>query len=1221
MKPDIICVQETFFHDYNVFNIPNYTHVINNRGFEKRGGLAIYIHNSFTFRNVETPIVEEEYQKIDIVINNQIFTLINYYNPCKKINLVNLNKLLENCQQNMIIVGDFNSHSYRWGSSKNDYNGKEIIKFIDHNNLVLLNDGTPTRIDPHTGNHSNLDLSLASITLASKIEWQVLPVLFGSDHYVIQINIYINTNKKNNTKCHNPDTTWSSKNVNWDIYKKIISSEIHPINDSTVQEQYNILTGSIRNAADKTMSKSHKKKTHFNPIPWWSEECDRAIKERNRAKNRLNRNLILHDLIDFKKKKALAQKIIRNTKSQYMLKYCNTLNRTSTIGKVWKQVKNINQSGQNLNKFSNLIDPENKTSSITSPLDKANLIAKHFQSIDNRLNDQEKDKRQLYEKEVIDKEITKDDVPNFYINLINESFTRQELTAAINDMKDTAPGKDGIKKIMVQNLPEVATNFLLHIYNSIWERGTFPNQWYTTIQVPIPKKGKEPTDPASYRPISLTSIICKIMEKMIKKRITWYFEKENIFNPFQSGFRKNRSTKDQLIRLETDIHKGLINKEYTTTVFLDLEKAYDLLWKKGLIYKLHKIGFRGNILKWTRAFLENRQCIVRIDDTYSDPYIIKNGIPQGSSISPILFNIMLNDIDLKDPLVKISLFADDITVWYSHPHLQYAEKRIQRAINQLSTWCSKWGLYPSPTKSAVIVFTNRINSVTEIKIQDIVIKQLNEYCFLGVWLDHRLTWKKHINYITERCSKRLNLLRCISGTTWGNNSEMLYMVYKGLIRSIFDYGCELYDSACITLKKQVDTIQYKALKIITGALKLTSLDAMLVECGEMPLSLRRKKLLNNYFIYLNFCNDNHPTKEILITCWQFEQCQWKPGEGPFIKRIKANTSMKIEKWNSCQSKYPFWHLPTPRVSFIVHTKMNKKSNNHHDLKDCSLEVISTLYADHLQIYTDGSKQSDESTGAAFYIPELNIKKYAKISPISIARAELTAIILALEWLDNLISLNVVILSDSLSALQAISSYKYEQSLVLEILYLLKHLERKRIHVYFEWIPSHIGLHGNEIVDQLANKATKRKCIDFDIPKNRKEHEHDNKYECIQDWQRIWDISTNGRYLYVIQNKVNNFYFPKNLNRKDETTLHQFRLGKCPLNVYLHELKKHDDGKCSYCNVLETIHHYIFECKRYEQLRRPMVQGIKKPYHISELLNSENNIQALLTFVRKSKRFT
>ena len=197
--------------------------------------------------------------------------------------------------------------------------------------------------------------------------------------------------------------------------------------------------------------------------------------------------------------------------------------------------------------------------------------------------------------------------------------------------------------------------------------------------------------------------------------------------------------------------------------------------------------------------------------------------------------------------------------------------------------------------------------------------------------------------------------------------------------------------------------------------------------------------------------------------------------------------MKIEKWNSCQSKYPFWHLPTPRVSFIVHTKMNKKSNNHHDLKDCSLEVISTLYADHLQIYTDGSKQSNDSTGAAFYIPELNIKKYAKISPISIARAELSAIILALEWLDNLISLKVVILSDSLSALQAISSYKYEQSLVLEILYLLKHLERKRINVYFEWIPSHIGLHGNDVADQLANKATKRKCIDFDIPKNRKEH--------------------------------------------------------------------------------------------------------------------------------------
>ena len=129
-----------------------------------------------------------------------------------------------------------------------------------------------------------------------------------------------------------------------------------------------------------------------------------------------------------------------------------------------------------------------------------------------------------------------------------------------------------------------------------------PYQWSEAIQIPILKKGKDDSNPLSYRPVSLTPVLCKLMERLIKNRMTWYMEKNEIITPIQSGFRKKRSTIDQIIRLETDIHKGMINREYTVVLFLDLEKAYDAVWRQGIVSKIYELGFKGKILRWINAF-------------------------------------------------------------------------------------------------------------------------------------------------------------------------------------------------------------------------------------------------------------------------------------------------------------------------------------------------------------------------------------------------------------------------------------------------------------------------------------------------------------------------------------------------------------------------------------------------------------------------------------------
>ena len=215
---------------------------------------------------------------------------------------------------------------------------------------------------------------------------------------------------------------------------------------------------------------------------------------------------------------------------------------------------------------------------------------------------------------------------------------------------------------MLSNLSEQALHHVLRLYNTSWMEGTIPDPWRHSIVIPMLKDGKDPTRPDSYRPISLTSHLCKLMESMVVGRLRWYLESKKHFHPSQSGFRQGRSTLDHILRLHDTVYKALNNQRSVLAVFLDIEKAYDMVWRNGLLIKLHKLGIQGNMLKWIRSFLSNRSFQVRIGNTLSDTFKIDNGIPQGSVISPILFAVMMNDLPSEIGMEN-ALFADNCAVW------------------------------------------------------------------------------------------------------------------------------------------------------------------------------------------------------------------------------------------------------------------------------------------------------------------------------------------------------------------------------------------------------------------------------------------------------------------------------------------------------------------------------------------------------------------------------
>ncbi|GFX49758.1 RNA-directed DNA polymerase from mobile element jockey [Trichonephila clavipes] len=397
---------------------------------------------------------------------------------------------------------------------------------------------------------------------------------------------------------------------------------------------------------------------------------------------------------------------------------------------------------------------------------------------------------------------------------------------------------------------------LTYLINKILFLRHFPNIWKNATVFPIKKPNKNAHFPDSYRPISLLSILSKITEYVILNRLKSFTNENNFINPNQYGFTRNLSTYHPLFRLTEKITAGFQRGRSTGAVFLDIQKAFDRVWVSGLIYKLITNNFPPALIHLINSYLVNRTFQVRVNDTLSSSLSINYGVPQGSLLGPLLFNIYINDIPTH-PQTSTNIYADDTVTLATYKNHNTITIALNNHLKLLETFFDTWKIKINIDKTIAVLFTNRKTQPTPPTLYSTQLQWSQSTKYLGLTLDKKLTWKQHIIQTRDKFRRAQRAIFPLIGRNSELNLYNKLLLYTAVLRPILTYGSPVWGYAANSNIKILEVAQNSLIRNIVKANRYARNSKIYEDIKISPFKAYIQKLAISFFNSLpNSNNEN-----------------------------------------------------------------------------------------------------------------------------------------------------------------------------------------------------------------------------------------------------------------------------------------------------------------------------------------------------------------------------
>ena len=760
LKPALIFCSETCCTNNindNEIALNNYKIVRCDSHSRHTGGVIIYIHESIDF-NI----------KYNDCINNNIwciFVKLKHINPKWQIGVVYhspstsdadfinyLRSVLDQCCENTdnnILIGDFNintnvrsTYSIQLTELLSIYNMKQIIDFN-----TRITENSATKIDLLFTNSNNI--------LCKKMDdFQI------SDHETILFNI------KSDREYQMRKTV---KIISWQNYSKdnLINNLRFCYFGNFKELDLNTKVLLIKNKYSDVMHNlTNEKEVKVKVMNKW---YDSELADLNKQKLNLFTEVQTNgNWTDYRILKNKYKKMVRIKKVKYLE---NQIDRNCDDSKkMWSSLKKA-------------INMKTEITSIDKILVEGAIIEGDI-NIANSFN-------RFFVNSIVEINNKIDIINNVSLDLVHceGSFSFDRVTVCdIEAIVSKFKRKLGGKKLMSEGVLKDSISYTAHFYaeiiNESMSEGIFPSIWKTSVIVPIPKI-KNTFKVEEFRPINTLPCDEKILETVIKTQLVRYLEDKKVIINEQSGFRNKHSCESALNLVLANFKDDLNNKCSVISVFVDLKRAFETIDQNMLLKKLNAIGIRNKELNWFRSFLTDRKQCTIIGSSKSEDILVELGLPQGSVLAPILFNIYINDIVKALRYSKIKLFADDALITISGSNEKDIFEKLQQDLDSLYKWLciNKLKINIEKTKYMIITRKNNFEAFS-LTINNTILERVESIMYLGIHIDNKLNFNDHIDYTISKIAKQIGFLKRSCKFL---SKKYKILVYKSIIEPHFIY--------------------------------------------------------------------------------------------------------------------------------------------------------------------------------------------------------------------------------------------------------------------------------------------------------------------------------------------------------------------------------------------------------------------------------------------------